>query len=69
MLYWDEIPLQIVAAFLLGMSVTKLMTKAYILEAAIASHTIIIGFDFGSLDDSELSKIKILMAAFAFHQV
>lgn len=51
-----------------GMSVTKLMTKAYILEAAIASHTIIIGFDFGSLDDSELSKIKILMAAFAFHQ-
>ncbi len=45
------------------------MTKAYILEAAIASHTIIIGFDFGSLENSNLSQIKVLMVAFAFHQV
>ena len=52
-----------------GVSVGTLVTKAYILEAAISTHTIIIGFGFGSLGNSQVLNIKVLMAAFAFHQV
>ena len=44
--------------------------KAYILEVAIATHSIIIGFDYGVLDSKEdLSDLKILFIAFVFHQV
>jgi hypothetical protein len=46
----------------------KLIVKAYILEAAMAVHSIIIGFDFGSSDD-DLLTLKILYLAFLFHQV
>jgi hypothetical protein len=53
----------------LGVSAGTLVTKAYILEAAISTHTILIGFGFGSLGNSDVMEIKVLMAAFAFHQV
>lgn len=48
----------------------KHVLKAYILEAAIAVHSIIIGFDYGSLNsDEDLTNLKILFIAFVFHQV
>ena len=48
----------------------KLIMKAYILEVAIATHSIIIGFDYGVLDSQDdVSSLKILFIAFIFHQV
>lgn len=44
--------------------------KAYILEVAIATHSIIIGFDYGALHSvDDLTDLKILYVAFVFHQV
>jgi hypothetical protein len=46
----------------------KLIVKAYILEAAMAVHSIIIGFDFGTSEDSVVT-LKVLYVAYVFHQV
>ena len=43
--------------------------KLYILEAAIAVHSVIIGFGFGVLDPTEtMKKAAVLIAALSFHQ-
>lgn len=50
--------------------IQKIKMKAYILEAAIATHSIIIGFEYGTLSPTDdLVQIKILYVAFVFHQV
>ena len=45
-----------------------LNSKVYMLESAIAIHSVIIGFGFGSIDQNETKKIEILTLAFCFHQ-
>ncbi len=47
---------------------SKRLIKAYVLEAAIAVHSIIIGFGYGSLLESDYEAIKVLFVAFTFHQ-
>ena len=42
--------------------------KFGIFESAVALHSIIIGFDLGSLGTDDVSTIKSLMIAVAFHQ-
>jgi zinc transporter 1/2/3 len=42
--------------------------KSIVLEVSIAIHSIIIGISFGGLTVDYLIEIKVLMAAFAFHQ-
>jgi solute carrier family 39 (zinc transporter), member 1/2/3 len=42
--------------------------KAMIMEASIATHSIIIGFALGSYTATEVSTIEALMIAYAFHQ-
>lgn len=45
------------------------VAKLYILEAAIAVHSVIIGFGFGVLDPIEtMKKAAVLITAFSFHQ-
>jgi zinc transporter 1/2/3 len=44
------------------------MSKIYILEAAIAVHSVIIGFGYGALSSDHIESLKVLMIAFAFHQ-
>lgn len=46
----------------------KALLKAYVLEGAIAVHSIIMGISLGSMQNDELSNIKILMIAYAVHQ-
>ena len=46
----------------------RAIVKAVIMEFSIAVHSIIIGFDLGLLQSSDLITIKALMIAFAFHQ-
>jgi hypothetical protein len=48
---------------------STVIAKLYILEAAIAVHSVIIGFGFGVLDPVEtLKKAAALITAFSFHQ-
>lgn len=42
--------------------------KLYVLEIAIAIHSVIIGFGFGATDTSRGTDIEVLMIAFCFHQ-
>lgn len=46
----------------------RALLKAYVLEGAIAVHSIIMGISLGSMQKDELANIKILMIAYAVHQ-
>ena len=46
----------------------RALLKAYVLEGAIAVHSIIMGISLGSMQNDELTNIKILMIAYAVHQ-
>ncbi len=46
----------------------KALVKAVLLEVSVAVHSIIIGFDLGTIGPDEALSLEILMAAFAFHQ-
>jgi hypothetical protein len=46
----------------------RALLKAYVLEGAIAVHSIIMGVSLGSMQKDELANIKILMIAYAVHQ-
>ena len=46
----------------------RALLKAYVLEGAIAVHSIIMGISLGSMQRDELANIKILMIAYAVHQ-
>jgi zinc transporter ZupT len=48
---------------------TKTLLKAYVLEAAIAVHSIIMGISLGSMTEENVSSIKILMIAYGVHQL
>jgi zinc transporter ZupT len=48
---------------------SRALLKAYVLEAAIAVHSIIMGISLGSMQSDELSHIKILLVAYAIHQL
>jgi zinc transporter ZupT len=45
------------------------LLRAYLLEAAVAVHSIIIGFGFGTLTSAEVGTIRVLTVAFCFHQL
>jgi zinc transporter ZupT len=45
------------------------LLRAYLLEAAVAVHSIIIGFGFGTLTSAEIGTIRVLTVAFCFHQL
>lgn len=47
---------------------TKTLLKAYILECAIAVHSIIMGVSLGGMGSDEKGSIKVLMIAFSIHQ-
>ena len=44
------------------------LVKAYLFEASVAVHSVIIGIGLGSLGESDLSTIQVLTAAISFHQ-
>ena len=46
----------------------KALIKAIVMEVSIAVHSIIIGFNLGTLPEDSLEEVKILMIAFSFHQ-
>lgn len=46
----------------------KALVKTIIMEIAVAIHSVIIGFDMGTMTQDDLSTIKTLMVAFLFHQ-
>lgn len=48
---------------------TKSLLKAYVLEAAIAVHSIIMGISLGSMTDGNVSSVQILMIAYGVHQL
>jgi zinc transporter ZupT len=43
-------------------------TKAWIMEGAVAVHSVIIGFGFGILTQQDVGTIRILTSAFSVHQ-
>ena len=45
----------------------KSVIKAYVLEVAIAIHSIIIGIALGTMGEEEIQEIRILMIAYAVH--
>ena len=47
---------------------TKSFIKSLIMEISIAVHSVIIGFEFGTLGKSETTTIQALLIAFVFHQ-
>jgi hypothetical protein len=47
----------------------RALLKAYVLEGAIAVHSVIMGVSLGSMQGDELANIKILMIAYAVHQL
>jgi solute carrier family 39 (zinc transporter), member 1/2/3 len=47
---------------------TKTLLKAYILECAIAVHSMIMGVSLGGMGSDEKGSIKVLMIAFSIHQ-
>jgi solute carrier family 39 (zinc transporter), member 1/2/3 len=47
---------------------TRTLLKAYILECAIAVHSIIMGISLGGMGSGETGSIKVLMIAFSIHQ-
>eukprot|EP01041_Mallomonas_annulata_P000977 gene977-1911_t len=46
-----------------------LLIKAYVMEVAIAIHSIIIGLSLGLMGEDEISSIQALTIAMAFHQL
>lgn len=48
--------------------IKKLTVKAFIMEIAIATHSIIIGVAFGALGEGSLETLRALFAALSFHQ-
>lgn len=48
---------------------TKTLLKAYVLEGAIAVHSIIMGLSLGAMQNSDLTSIKVLMVAYGIHQL
>lgn len=44
------------------------LIKAYLVEVAIATHSVIIGFSLGLMGDDQLNTLKALIAAISFHQ-
>ena len=46
----------------------KALIKAIVMESSIAIHSIIIGFNLGTLPVDALETVKVLMIAFSFHQ-
>ena len=46
----------------------KTLIKAYILECAIAVHSIIMGISLGAMNSNEKGSIKVLMIAYSIHQ-
>lgn len=47
---------------------TKTLLKAYVLEGAIAVHSIIMGISLGAMGGDEVMDIKVLMIAYGIHQ-
>lgn len=47
---------------------TKTLIKAYILECAIAVHSVIMGASLGAMGRDEVGSIKVLMIAYSIHQ-
>eukprot|EP00595_Chromulina_sp_UTEXLB2642_P000438 CAMPEP_0196762366 /NCGR_PEP_ID=MMETSP1095-20130614/1785_1 /TAXON_ID=96789 ORGANISM="Chromulina nebulosa, Strain UTEXLB2642" /NCGR_SAMPLE_ID=MMETSP1095 /ASSEMBLY_ACC=CAM_ASM_000446 /LENGTH=242 /DNA_ID=CAMNT_0042113063 /DNA_START=49 /DNA_END=777 /DNA_ORIENTATION=- len=47
---------------------THSIVKAVIMEISIAVHSIIIGFDYGTLGSSDSGTLRALIIAFVFHQ-
>jgi zinc transporter ZupT len=45
------------------------LLKAYVLECAIAVHSVIMGLSLGAMDDSDITNIKVLMVAYGIHQL
>lgn len=53
-----------------GTTRANILTKVYILLVAIVTHTVIIGFEYGTLhEDDDINTLKILLAAFSVHQL
>jgi zinc transporter 1/2/3 len=46
----------------------RALSKSLVLEVAIAVHSVIIGFGFGSLGPKDTSLIQVLIIALSFHQ-
>lgn len=64
----DSCEVDAVVAVFANASDPRALLKAYVLEGAIAVHSIIMGVSLGSMQEDELDNIKILMIAYAFHQ-
>lgn len=64
----DSCELGAVVAVFANANDPRALLKAYVLEGAIAVHSIIMGISLGSMQNDELSNIKILMIAYAVHQ-
>jgi len=47
---------------------SRAFIKALVMEASIATHSIIIGFALGAYSAAEVSTVEALMIAYAFHQ-
>lgn len=54
--------------FLASANDTKTLLKAYVLEGAIAVHSVIMGISLGALEDDDISEIRVLMVAYGIHQ-
>ena len=52
-----------------NISDTKTLLKAYVLEGAIAVHSVIMGVSLGALGNGDIAVIKVLMIAYGFHQL
>lgn len=45
------------------------LLKAYVLEGAIAVHSVIMGLSLGAMGEADVNQIKILMVAYGIHQL
>ena len=68
MRYESNCELGMAVNFLANAKDTKSLLKAYVLEGAIAVHSIIMGISLGALADDEATNIKVLMIAYGIHQ-
>jgi hypothetical protein len=57
-----------IVAFVANANDPRALLKAYVLEAAMAVHSVIMGISLGSMTSDELGSIKILMVAYSIHQ-
>ncbi len=47
----------------------KALVKAFIMEASIATHSVLIGITLGLLSADQQEELKVLSIVFLFHQV